>query len=336
MYIAAILQIVIFSFGIARKMRLDELEKKRIQEEIIEQLRVNERLKDQVNLELENKVQERTREISEQKREITDSISYAQRIQDAVLPRKEYLDQVMPDYFILYKPKDIVSGDFYWIREVKDSLVVVAADCTGHGVPGAFMSMLGITLLNEQLAQNRLDDPGKILDNMRAKVKDMLVQRGKTEEQKDGMEMAVAILHKEKRLLHFAGANHRLLLVRRNSQLTGEEPESEGFVAGVDAHLYDIKGDTQPIGFYWEETTFTNHHIQLKEQDSLYVFTDGFIDQFGGEQRKKFKIHRFKELLLTFQEKSMNQQKLLLEDAFTSWRGDIEQIDDVCIIGIRI
>jgi serine phosphatase RsbU (regulator of sigma subunit) len=336
MYIAAILQIVIFSFGIARKMRLDELEKKRIQEEIIEQLRVNERLKDQVNLELENKVQERTREISEQKREITDSISYAQRIQDAVLPRKEYLDQVMPDYFILYKPKDIVSGDFYWIREVKDSLVVVAADCTGHGVPGAFMSMLGITLLNEQLTQNRLDDPGKILDNMRIKVKEMLVQRGKPEEQKDGMEMAVAILHKEKRHLHFAGANHRLLLVRSNSQLTGEEPESEGSVSGENAHLYDIKGDTQPIGFYWEETAFTNHHIQLREQDSLYVFTDGYIDQFGGEQRKKFKIQRFKELLLSFQDRSMNQQKLLLEETFNNWRGDIDQIDDVCIIGIRI
>jgi serine phosphatase RsbU (regulator of sigma subunit) len=336
MYIAAILQVLIFSFGIARKMRLDEIEKKRIQEEIIKQLRENERLKDKVNRELEQKVQERTWEISEQKREITDSISYAQRIQDAVLPSKEYLDQVMPEYFVLYKPKDIVSGDFFWIREVKDSLVVVAADCTGHGVPGAFMSMLGITLLNEQLAQKRLDDPGEILDNMRVKIKEMLVQRGMAEEQKDGIEMAVAIIHKEKKLLHFAGANQRLILVRSSDQLTGDEPDSTGSINGGGSYLFDIKGDRQPIGFYWEETRFSSHHIPLQENDTLYVFTDGFIDQFGGEHRKKFKINQFKELLLSVQPESMNQQKQMLEDAFTGWRGNIEQIDDVCIVGVRI
>ena len=192
MYIAAILQILIFSFGIARKMRLDEIERNQIQEQIIDQLKVNEKLKDKVNRELEQKVKERTREI-------TDSIDYAQRIQDAVLPGPEYLDQIMSEYLVFYKPKDVVSGDFYWIKELNNSLIVVAADCTGHGVPGAFMSMLGITLLDEQMGSAGLDDPAEILENLRSKVKEMLAQKGHKEEQKDGMDMAIAIIDKEKK-----------------------------------------------------------------------------------------------------------------------------------------
>jgi hypothetical protein len=156
------------------------------------------------------------------------------------------------------------------------------------------------------------------------------------EEQKDGIEMAVAIIHKEKKLLHFAGANQRLILVRSSTQLTGDEPDSAGSMAGDGSYLFDVKGDRQPIGFYWEETRFSSHHIPLREADTIYVFTDGFIDQFGGEQRKKFKMYRFKELLLSLQQESMNEQKQMLDDAFTSWRGNIEQIDDVCIVGVRI
>ena len=291
MYIAAILQILIFSFGIAQKMRLDEIEKKRIQEQIIDQLKVNEKLNDKVNRELEQKVRERTREI-------TDSINYAQRIQVAVLPRKAYLDQIMSEYFVFYKPKDIVSGDFYWIKEVNRSLIVVAADCTGHGVPGAFMSMLGITLLNEQLGKSGLDAPGEILDNLRSKVKEMLVQQGKTEEQKDGMDMTIVIINKEKKELQFAGANSPLFLIRNSSQLTEEEPVLEASPAGNGSHLFEYKGDRQPIGFYWEETKFTSHRVNLMDHDTVYLFSDGFIDQFGGESRKKYKIHRFKELLV--------------------------------------
>jgi serine phosphatase RsbU (regulator of sigma subunit) len=364
MHIAAILQILVFSFGIAQKMRLDEIERKRIQEQIIDQLKVNEKLKDKVNRELEQKVEERTREINEQKeeiesqrdeikaqrdlveiqrdmvsaqkKEITDSIDYAQRIQDAVLPRKEYLDQIMPEYFVFYKPKDIVSGDFYWIKEVNKSIIVVAADCTGHGVPGAFMSMLGITLLDELLGKTKLDAPGEILDHLRFKVKEMLVQKGEAEEQKDGMDMAIAIIDKEKKELQFAGANNPLFLIRNSSQNTGTEPGLEVKMESNDSQLFELKGDRQPVGLYWEESKFTSHRIKLMAQDTLYVFTDGFVDQFGGEQRKKFKSQRFKELLLSFQKESMSAQKQLLENAFESWRNDIEQIDDVCIVGVRI
>jgi serine phosphatase RsbU (regulator of sigma subunit) len=329
MHIAAILQILIFSFGIARKMRLDEIERIQIQEQIIDQLKVNEKLKDRVNRELEQKVKERTREI-------TDSIDYAQRIQDAVLPGPEFLDQIMSEYLVLYKPKDVVSGDFYWIKELNNSLIVVAADCTGHGVPGAFMSMLGITLLDEQMGSAGLDDPAEILENLRSKVKELLAQKGHKEEQKDGMDMAIAIIDKKKKTLQFAGAHNSLYLIRGSSQISQTEPGLEASVKSKDFHLFELKGDKQPIGVYWEETKFSTHRLSLMDQDALYVFTDGFIDQFGGGQRKKYKSHRFKELLLSIQNEPMDKQKKLLEKAFESWRGDVEQIDDVCVIGVRI
>jgi len=329
MHIAAILQVLIFSFGIARKMRLDEIERKLIQEQIIDQLKVNEKLKDKVNRELEQKVKERTIEI-------TDSIDYAQRIQDAVLPGKKYLDQIMPEYFVFYKPKDVVSGDFYWIKEVNASLIVVAADCTGHGVPGAFMSMLGITLLDELLGKTRLDAPGEILDNLRFKVKEMLAQSGQEEEQKDGMDMAMVIFDKDKKELQFAGAHNPLYLIRNSSLNKGTVAGIEASMISNGSELYEIKGDRQPIGVYWEETKFSTHRISLMEHDTLYVFTDGFIDQFGGDRRKKFKAQRFKDLLLSFQGESMDKQKEMLEKSLVDWRGDIEQIDDICIIGIRL
>lgn len=355
-YIAAILQILIFSIGIAQKMRLDAKEKKLSQERIIEQLKENEKLKDQVNRELEQKVQERTREISEQKEEIeaqrdeieaqrdmvfaqkqemTDSIVYAQRIQAAVMPQKEYMDRVIPEYFVFFKPRDIVSGDFYWIKEIRKSLVVVAADCTGHGVPGAFMSMLGITLLNEQLGKSRIDKPSVILGNLREKVKEMLVQLGNINDQKDGMDMAIMVLDKEKRELQFAGANNPLFLIRSGPSMKGIEITTDS-VELNNVRLHEIKGDKQPIGVYWEETDFTNQSIKLQENDTLYIFSDGFVDQYGGKYRKKFKTPRFKELLLSMQEESMADQKKILDNAFESWRGENEQIDDVCVIGLRV
>ncbi|MEJ2596277.1 MAG: SpoIIE family protein phosphatase [bacterium] len=186
------------------------------------------------------------------------------------------------------------------------------------------------------MGRGKLDDPGEILDNLRIKVKELLVQQGNVEEQKDGMDMAIAIISKEKKELQFAGANTPLFLIRNDSQLTGKEPGSEVSSDSNDFHLFEVKGDRQPIGVHWEETKFTNHRIGLKSRDTLYIFTDGYIDQFGGERRKKFKIHRFKELLLSCQGESMSKQKQMLDEAFNTWRGDLEQIDDVCIIGVRI
>jgi serine phosphatase RsbU (regulator of sigma subunit) len=241
----------------------------------------------------------------------------------------------MPEHFVLFWPKDVVSGDFYWIREAHGSLVVVVADCTGHGVPGAFMSMLGISLLDEQLGKPRLDTPGRILDNLRSKVKEMLVQSGEAGEQKDGMDMAVVILDKERKVLQFAGANSPLYLIRR-SGTGGTGPGLEATLNYNGLRLYEFRGDRQPIGLYWEEQIFTTHRVALQDQDSLYLFTDGYIDQFGGENRKRYKSRRFRELLLSIQHEPMEVQKQLLEQAHKKWRGENEQIDDICVVGFRI
>jgi len=283
-----------------------------------------------------NYIRKTNEKINTQHGLITDSISYAQRIQTAILPSQGLMDSVMPEHFVILKPRDIISGDFYWIKEVQDHLVIVGADCTGHGVPGAFMSILGITLLNDLIGDRCFDAPGAILEQMRHKVKEMLVQEGERDEQKEGMDMALAILNRSTRELHFAGANNPLYLIRDKSIIAGKDLEPYTSIENGNYQLYELKGDRQPIGVYWEETSFTNRSIMLNENDSFYIFSDGFVDQFGGEHRKKFKSRYFKKLLLSVQDKSMVDQKQLIEDAFDSWRGDQEQIDDVSVIGVRV
>jgi len=274
--------------------------------------------------------------INTQNELITDSISYAQRIQSAILPSPGMLQEVMPEHFVILKPKDIVSGDFYWVKEVQDHLVIVGADCTGHGVPGAFMSMLGITLLNDLIDDRCYDAPSAILEKLRAKVKEMLVQEGEMDEQKDGMDLALAIFNKTTRELHFAGANNPLYVIRNKEVPAGKDLEPYASTENGNYQLYELKGDKQPIGVHWEETPFTNRSIKLSEHDTFYIFSDGFVDQFGGEHRKKYKSLNFKKLLLSMQDKPMVSQQQLIEDAYDSWRGEYEQIDDVSVIGVRI
>jgi serine phosphatase RsbU (regulator of sigma subunit) len=347
--LGVIFQILLFAIGLAQKMRDTERDKQRAQEETIKQLKENEKLKDKVNRELEAKVKERTEEILQQKEEIetqrdilfaqkneiTDSINYAQRIQTAALPDKEFMDAVMPEYFVLFKPRDIVSGDFYWIKEVKNYLIVVVADCTGHGVPGAFMSMLGLTLLNEQIGRSRLDKPGEILDRLRKKVKETLAQKGKTQEQKDGMDMALAMIDKENQELDFAGAFNPLYLIRQSAE--GDDPlaqyaslKNEGY------QLYDLKGDRQPIGVYSSESNFTTRQIQLQKGDTIYLFSDGFADQIGGPKGKKFMSRKFKMALLGIQHLSMEEQRKSLNNTLEKWSGNNEQVDDILVMGIRV
>lgn len=271
-----------------------------------------------------------------QKKLITDSISYAQRIQSALLPSEELLKELMPpEHFIMFRPKDIVSGDFYWVKEVQDHLILVGADCTGHGVPGAFMSMLGITLLNGMVGERCFDAPSAMLERLRQKIKELLVQEGKSDEQKDGMEMVIAILNKKTRELHFSGANTPLYIIRNKKIPAGElEPFTSIDIDGY--QLFEVKGDKQPIGTHWEETPFTTHSLKLNEQDALYLFSDGYVDQYGGENRKKYKSLNFKKLLLSLQDHSMDDQKRIIEETFETWKGDLEQIDDVSVIGVRI
>ena len=280
-------------------------------------------------------IRKTNQKINAQKELITDSIAYAQRIQSAILPSEELLDELLSDHFVLFKPKDIVSGDFYWIKEVQDHLVIVGADCTGHGVPGAFMSMLGITMLNDLIGDRCFDAPGAILDRLREKVKEMLVQQGSGDEQKDGMDLAIAVYNRTTRELHFSGANNPLYIIRKKNEPVLAELEAYASVDQGDYRLFELKGDKQPIGTHWEETPFKTKSVYLMKEDTFYLFSDGYIDQFGGDKRKKFKSMNFKKLLLSVQEESMESQKQILEQTYEKWRGPHEQIDDVIVLGVR-
>ncbi len=274
--------------------------------------------------------------INKQKELITDSIAYAQRIQSAILPSREAMSELLPEHFILFRPKDIVSGDFYWIKEVQDHLVIVGADCTGHGVPGAFMSVLGITMFNELINDRCFDAPGAILNRLRDKVKEMLVQQGNNDEQKDGMDLAIAIFNRTTREIHFSGANNPLYIIRKKSLPSQKDLEPFASLDNGDYRLFELKGDRQPIGTHWEETPFRTTSVKLSEQDSFYMFSDGYIDQFGGEHRKKFKSMNFKKLLLSVQEERMDVQRQTLEQTFEQWKGPHEQIDDIIVLGVKV
>ncbi len=274
---------------------------------------------------LTHKVKERTIEIEKQrdqialqKKEITDSIEYAEKIQTAVLPKDEFIHKLLTDYFILFKPRDIVSGDFYWMNNIDHKLVVVAADCTGHGVPGAFMSMLGISILNEIASQKKLLSAGKILDTLREHLTKTLWQTGKDEEAKDGMDLALCIIDPDKYTVQFSGAYNPLVLIR-NGETT----------------VY--KGDKMPVGYHFGEMPpFTTHLIEAQKGDCLYMFSDGYADQFGGPEGKKFKSLTFRELLQEISNLSMNEQKIHLNETIENWMGINEQVDDILVIGIKI
>ncbi len=256
--------------------------------------------------------------IEEKNKSITDSIQYARRIQSAVLPPANFLDGVFADYFLFFKPKDIVSGDFYWAAKKNDKYLVAAADCTGHGVPGAFMSMLGVTFLNEIVSRNEELTSSLILGKLCNEVINSLKQRGIEGETKDGMDIALLVYDKKNLNLQFSGANNPMYLLR-------------------DGNLDIFPADKKPIGISDRQTgSFTMHHIDLKKDDIIYIFSDGFADQFGGPYGKKFKYNRFRDTLKSIQQMSMKEQKEELSNLFDMWRSNIDQIDDVLIIGLRV
>ena len=253
-----------------------------------------------------------------QKKQITDSIEYASRIQTAILPPDEYIAQLMPEHFIFYQPRDIVSGDFYWATEKNNKAVVAVVDCTGHGVPGAFMSMLGAAYLNDIVNTDVEQKANTILNQLRERIKKSLHQTGKDDEAKDGMDVSLCIIDKENGVLQFAGAYHSLFTISNNQPAT-------------------IKGDRMPIGIFRnEKKSFTNHEIKIHPGDIFYLFTDGYIDQFGGNNKRKFRIAPFRELLISVHQKTMDEQEKILETHFNAWKGPLEQIDDVLVFGFRI
>ena len=256
--------------------------------------------------------------IAEQNKHITDSIMYASRIQHAILPPQEIIANNVPEHFILFKPRDIVSGDYYWMTQIDDTIIVTAADCTGHGVPGAFMSLLGITFLNEIVHEQRITSPHTILNELRQRIKDSLNKGNTGESYKDGMDMAVCLINKSNYKLSYAGAYNSLYLIR-NKKLT------------------EIKADKMPVGLSDKmDVPFQLHNWQLEKGDSFYMFSDGYADQFGGPRNKKFMSKSFKKLLVSIEHHDMTNQKEILNNTINDWMGTNEQVDDILIIGIRM
>ncbi|MDR0836208.1 MAG: SpoIIE family protein phosphatase [Tannerella sp.] len=258
-------------------------------------------------------------EVEQQKRDITDSIVYAKRIQTALLPDILVVNEILNDYFVLYKPRDIVSGDFYWVTAKQNKTIVAVADCTGHGVPGAFMSLLGGFFLGEIVKNN--DRPmNEILNMLRDQVIKSLKQNTAV---RDGMDMALCAIDWENARIEYAGANIPLYLLRDPKHDTEE--------------LIEIPADRMPIGLYENNNEpFTCHTIPLMQGDALYMFSDGYCDQFGGPELKKFKKKNLKKLLLDIHLKNMSAQKKLLDTTIEKWKGDLPQVDDILMLGIRI
>ncbi len=282
-------------------------------------------------LRLQEQIQKQSTIIEQKNKDLIDSITYAKNIQEAILPSNTSMQAAFPEMFVLYKPKDIVSGDFYWYNSVRSSLdtnlaasgarlsVIAVVDCTGHGVPGAFMSLVGYTLLNQTVTVPEINSPAHVLDYMNRELVHMLNKKMDEIVINDGMDMSVCAFNSQTMKLNYAGANHVMYLMR-NGQVTS----------------YD--GDRQAIGLQSRERLkpFTNHQVTVEKGDVIYMFTDGFEDQFGGENGKKYKSSKFRDFLLSIHNKPMADQKKNLETEFITWKGKHEQLDDVLVIGIKI
>lgn len=290
-------------------------------------LRINEQM-------LEDKVAQRTAEVVRQKAEIeeqaqkievfykqvTDSIRYAKRIQEAILPPDSFVKSLLPDSFVLYKPKDIVSGDFYWFDRHHEKVLFAAVDCTGHGVPGAFMSIVGHNLLKQITSRIKNPQPSLILDELSNGVSETLHQRNFEEStSRDGMDITLCSFDESTSTLEFSAAFNPLLLIR-------------------DGKIFEIKGNKFPIGIFLEKEAkrFTNHKMQVQKNDVVYIFSDGYADQFGGPKGKKFMQSQFKNLLLSIHSKPMPEQRRILDQTIEHWRGNEEQVDDILVIGFRV
>jgi serine phosphatase RsbU (regulator of sigma subunit) len=252
-----------------------------------------------------------------QQRENAESLKYASYIQQALYPATSEICRYLPDHFLYFQPCNVVSGDFYFVSGQKEFTCVAVGDCTGHGVPGAFMSILGITFLNSIVSRQNPLKASLVLNQMREHVMKALSQTGTQTEQKDGIDMAFCLINNQKNSMEFSGAFNPIYLIR-------------------DKNLHEFQGDKMPVGIGSEqEKPFTNNHIALEEGDMIYLFSDGFVDQFGGNEEKKFKYRPFRELLISLSHLSVIEQKLKLAQTFESWKGNLKQLDDVLVLGFR-
>ncbi len=267
-------------------------------------------------------INEQKKEIENTHKKTTYSISYAKNIQKAIFPTHQYINQLFAENFILFKPRDIVSGDFYYFKQIGNHIYIAVADCTGHGVPGALMSMLGIALLNEIISKEKIISANIILEQLRILLKNSLHQQGLFYEQQDGMDISFGILNNETKELSFSGAHQSLIIFRDNNNSNKK--------------LLTFHADKQPVGVYLLEKPFTEHKILLQKNDILYFYTDGYASQFGGETHETFKLSRLKNILNSIGNENLTEQKQILIDTITNWKTTKQQTDDVLILGLKI
>ncbi|HBS88726.1 MAG: hypothetical protein A2W91_18970 [Bacteroidetes bacterium GWF2_38_335] len=296
--------------------------------------------RDEIEAQRDSIIEQRDK-IVEQNQEIKSSIMYASRIQKAIFPPQSIFERYLPNHFIFYLPRDIVSGDFYWIYNKNNLLCFAVADCTGHGVPGAFMSVLGMTILNETAAKIEQTDAGIFLDELRENLVRSLHQKGIEGDTQDGLDISLVIFDKEKREFSFAGANNPLYLVCKNIPSWIDESDRFSLFQNNNQKnknvLVEIKADKMPIGVHRHyKTKFTGHNLSLPGDCTMYLFSDGYADQFGGSEKKKYKYQQFKEMLLSISHMELPDQRKIIERDFEMWRGELAQIDDVLILGIKV
>jgi ligand-binding sensor domain-containing protein/serine phosphatase RsbU (regulator of sigma subunit) len=306
----------LFTIYLFIRMRTAQLKKRQIELENEVHMATEEIRQQKEKIEISHQKTQRQKAIIETAHsEIKDSINYAKRIQTAILPSDKLFKASLPKSFVFYLPKDIVAGDFYWMESRENQTIFAAADCTGHGVPGAMVSVICNNGLNRAVREFGLSEPGQILDKTRELI---ISEFEKSEEEvKDGMDIALCSL--ENKTLKYAGAHNPLWIIQK----AGEE-------------VIEIKADKQPIGKYAEEKPFTTHQVDLQDGDTVYIFSDGFVDQFGGDKGKKFKAKNFKQFLLSIADQPIEKQKQSIQKAFEDWKGQLEQLDDVCVIGVRV
>lgn len=253
--------------------------------------------------------------IAEEK--LKDSILYASKIQMAIIPKINFFKHFLPKSFVMFKPRDVVSGDFYWIEKINNKIIIAAADCTGHGVPGALLSILGISFLSEILKKKTVNSPAQALNLLRDRIKSILLNTEGDEKRREGIDIALCVIDSETKELEYSGAYNPLLIYKNNE-------------------IEIIKGDKMPVGTYLKEKEFTNHKIKTNKDERFYIFSDGFLDQFGGEKNDKFKLKRFKNLIIELKNEPIENQLAIFENTFNEWKGNLNQMDDVLVIGFEI
>ena len=272
--------------------------------------------------------------IYNQKEALTDSIEYAQKIQKAIIPQDKEVELLLNEHYIFYLPKDVVSGDYYWVEKIGKNTIVSVADCTGHGVPGAFMSMLGMSYLNEITKKPDVVHPNQVLEILRNNIIVALKQKGEYAERFDGMDMSLIVFSDDDDIIEYSGAYNPIYIIS-DKEVVAETEDTKIKIfeeEGISKKLYEIAPDKMPVAIHLKMNKFSNHRIKINKGDQIVMFSDGFPDQFGGEKGKKYRYKNFKSLLLRNSTKSINEQYSILDVEYESWRGEYEQIDDITIL----